>query len=270
MDSLPELEAKIKQLLEQYKQIELALTVAPGNAELLNARNELQEVITLTEDLYNLKKAELATKVPPTPPPPQPPLPTSPSSTKLRFQVGAQIEAVFSEDKLWYPAVVDAITERGTYMVTFLGYGNSQEVPPEEAREVKQSKKRAAEKQADEDKPFTIPKNLIILPTDSEDVRAKKKRKLKSLKSKHRLKEIEKVKEEKKQNWKDFTTKKGKRKVGFLTGMRKESIFKSPDSVSGKVGVTGSGAGMTPNPEDMRTKFKKKPGVLLPPFAAGQ
>lgn len=33
--------------------------------------------------------------------------------------------------------------------------------------------------------------------------------------------------------------------VGFFTGRKRESIFKSPDDPKGKVGVTGSGKGTT-------------------------
>eukprot|EP00958_Prasinococcus_capsulatus_P019882 scaffold2527_cov337-Prasinococcus_capsulatus_cf.AAC.9 len=33
--------------------------------------------------------------------------------------------------------------------------------------------------------------------------------------------------------------------TGFFTGRKKESIFKSPESLDGRVGVTGSGKGVT-------------------------
>lgn len=33
--------------------------------------------------------------------------------------------------------------------------------------------------------------------------------------------------------------------VGFFSGRKRESIFKSPDDPKGKVGVTGSGKGLT-------------------------
>lgn len=68
---------------------------------------------------------------------------------------------------------------------------------------------------------------------------------------------MEKVRNQKKNTWQNFTQQKS-RKVGFFTGMKKESIFKSPDSVSGKVGVTGSGTGMTPFINPVETRIKKK------------
>jgi flagellar biosynthesis component FlhA len=90
-----------------------------------------------------------------------------------------------------------------------------------------------------------VPKNLQILPNDSEEVllrccfslslaplaallivgcawvqvKAKKKRKIKSLKDKFRMKRAEKARSDKQNSWKKFADKKAtKRKVGFMTG----------------------------------------------------
>lgn len=51
----------------------------------------------------------------------------------------------------------------------------------------------------------------------------------------------------KRQNaWQQFQTTKGRsKKIGFFSGRKRESIFKSPDDPYGKVGVTGSGKGLT-------------------------
>ena len=49
-------------------------------------------------------------------------------------------------------------------------------------------------------------------------------------------------------DWKSFMGGKGsKKKAGFMT-KQKESMFAVPDSVTGKVGVVGSGQGMTDGP----------------------
>ena len=56
-------------------------------------------------------------------------------------------------------------------------------------------------------------------------------------------------------DWKAFVTGKGKKKkAGFMTGTKKESIFSVPDNPNSKVGVVGSGRGMT-NPSGRRTKL---------------
>eukprot|EP00798_Chlamydomonas_sp_ICE-L_P024528 gene24528-10133_t len=51
---------------------------------------------------------------------------------------------------------------------------------------------------------------------------------------------------EKQDNWRNFLSGKGKKKKpGFITGVKKESIFKVPDNINAKVGVVGSGGGLT-------------------------
>jgi survival-of-motor-neuron-related-splicing factor 30 len=286
-ESLEEIGERLRLLLEQYKQVELAMGQDPQNEELLNARKEFLEIVTLTEDLYNIKKAEL---MPPRPtaaaPPlpaahaPPPPMPTSawPGAVAAGpFAVGSRVQAIYRTDGLWYDAVIDAITDDGNYKITFLGYGNKQDTKLAEMREPVaappkpeggEKKKRAKMDdvfETNEAGEFVVPKNLQILPNDSEEVKAKKKRKIKSLKDKFRMKRAEKARSDKQNSWKKFADKKAtKRKVGFMTGMRKESIFKTSDSFTGKVGVTGSGKEMTKQMEDIRVKYKKKMAVPSP------
>ena len=45
--------------------------------------------------------------------------------------------------------------------------------------------------------------------------------------------------------WLDFTNKAQKQKQGYFASQKGDSIFKSPDTVMGKVGVVGSGKEMT-------------------------
>jgi hypothetical protein len=134
-ESLEEIGERLRFLLEQYKQVELALGQDPQNEELLNARKELQEIVTLTEDLYNIKKAESMPRPPPfaaAPPMPAaayhaaPPAPTSawpaggappPQPPGAPFAVGSRVQAIYQADGLWYEAVIDAITDDGIYKV---------------------------------------------------------------------------------------------------------------------------------------------------------
>ena len=66
---------------------------------------------------------------------------------------------------------------------------------------------------------------------------AAKKKKLKSLQKKEKLKQKEAESQQSASSWQQFAKKRGV--------ASRESIFKSPDTVTGKVGVTGSGAEMT-------------------------
>ncbi|CAO2829861.1 unnamed protein product [Amaranthus hypochondriacus] len=183
-----------------------------------------------------------------------------------RYPIGMKIQAVWSEDGEWYDATIEAYTPNG-YYVRFDEWGNKEEVDPanvrsldgdstgvdallqaeKEAEATKQALKRKIAQAAVVDfQSRSIPAKLRINPDDPEDVKAAKRKKIHSFKSKVRMEKLE-VTQNKRQNaWQQFQSTKGRaKKVGFFSGRKKESIFKSPDDPFGKVGVTGSGKGLT-------------------------
>lgn len=84
------------------------------------------------------------------------------------------------------------------------------------------------------------------MPNDSEIQRQAKKKKIKKLKQAFKMQLIDKDSREKKGKWSNFNEKAEKNKMGhFQVKKNSESIFKSPDTIEGKVGVMGSGKGMT-------------------------
>lgn len=92
----------------------------------------------------------------------------------------------------------------------------------------------------------SLPAKLRIDPNDPEDVKAAKRKKIHAFKSKVRLEQLEVVQNKRQNSWQQFQSTKGKtRKIGFFSGRKRESIFKSPDDPFGKVGVTNSGKGLT-------------------------
>jgi survival-of-motor-neuron-related-splicing factor 30 len=108
-------------------------------------------------------------------------------------------------------------------------------------------------------KEVIIPKSLKILPTDSEEVRQQKRRKIRAIKSQFRKKKMEEDRNNQKNAWKEFKEKTSKKpKIGFLSSIHRESIFKSPDTVFGKVGVIGSGKEPTPTPSIAPFVMKSK------------
>ncbi|KAH0939646.1 hypothetical protein HID58_007107 [Brassica napus] len=177
-----------------------------------------------------------------------------------KFPIGTKVQAVFSEDGEWYEATVEAHTLNG-YYVSYNEWGNKEEVDPDNVRAIennalleaqrlaeatKNALKRKIEQAASSDyQSKTLPAKLKIDPNDPEDKIAKRK-KIHAFKSKARQEQLE-VAQNKKQNaWQQFQTTKAKtKKVGFYTGRKKESIFKSPEDPCGKVGVIGSGKGLT-------------------------
>jgi survival-of-motor-neuron-related-splicing factor 30 len=170
--------------------------------------------------------------------------------------------------------------------VKFLGYGDTEQVPPEKVRleSAQAAANRKKRKEPDQATVTEIPKHLQILPTDSEKVRQAKKKRIKALKLQTKLQAAEQERSSSKLAWKNFNDKIGKKKkTGFLTGSaflvvfrvfllalmvvlssagtRKESIFKSPEGNSGKVGVTGSGHAMTAQ-QRVLYQPKKAPSLL--------
>jgi len=247
-------------------EIEAALAVDPTNVELLTARAELLEILSLSADVTKLSREAAASE---------------PASKRSRFsetapiesepteefahpllQVGSRCSALFAGDGLWYEAVVNKVPNVPTekYTVTFAGYGNDAEVEissvrPLPVEESKHSARKSKSKPVhassvnEEEKELVIPKSLKILPTDSDEVRVQKKKKLHAFKSQHRLKQAEHERASRASAWQQFTTAAAKKtKIGFFTGRQKDSIFKSPDSVEGRVGVTGSGSAPTAQP----------------------
>lgn len=96
-------------------------------------------------------------------------------------------------------------------------------------------------------KEFEIPSHLQILETDTEKEKTKKKRALKSLKSKHREKQREYESTKKQQSWQSFNKKTNKKS--------NDSIFATQDGVNSKVGVVSGGSGMTEFQERKRHKY---------------
>jgi survival-of-motor-neuron-related-splicing factor 30 len=256
--SLETLEEQLTLYKDQFQQVEVAIKAAPTDDSLVKLKSDLLDVINLTQDLIKLKKSSAVKEL-------------DKGSTHLSnvtrkssssmYPVGTTIMARYHEDGLWYEAKVDSIKD-DKYWITFVDYGNQSLVTQDETKPLteedkKKRKEPSSPKSEDEEEENTpkptsavvIPKSLKILPTDSEEVRQAKKRRMKAIKSQNRSHQLEEAKKEKKNAWQEFSSKStGKPTKGFLTSTKRESIFKSPDSVTGKVGVVGSGKGVTPSP----------------------
>lgn len=258
-DLTPEqLEQQIAEFAEQLASVEFALRADPTNSELLDAKKSLDEVLKELHDIQELRKKiekkETTTNN----------NNTAPSSEKLKavqdaaaskgIYVGMLCEALYSGDSQWYNARVTDINADGV-VVVFDGYGNVETIDPKkDSIRARQEKAPLAGKKRKEPETSSsvalehIPKSLQILPTDSEKVRLMKKKRIKQLKSKTRFQQLEEDTTKKKSSWQDFLNTANKKQKTTSTIAPKESIFRSPDTVDGRVGVVGSGKGMTPNP----------------------
>ncbi|WOL11526.1 hypothetical protein Cni_G20289 [Canna indica] len=268
--SIEELASNLSTYKDQLREVRKLLADDPGNSEYADMEKELEEVIALTEELLATGKPTDADQ-----------LDTdashegqfgvashSKASTEHSqpyelFTIGTKVQAVWSDDGEWYDATIEAITPNG-YCVSYDGWGNKEEVDPANVRPIEEvdalleaEKEAEATRQAIKRKiaqaaaitdfqARTLPTKLRIDPNDPDDVKTAKRKKIHAFKSKVRIEQLE-VAQNKRQNaWQQFQTTKGKtKKIGFFSGRKRESIFKSPDDPKGKVGVTGSGKGLT-------------------------
>ncbi|KAF9587165.1 hypothetical protein IFM89_039605 [Coptis chinensis] len=262
---------------EQLHQVQKLLEDDPANSEYADMEKELQEVIVLTEELLTTAEQN---GIPglnigdDTGASPSQRLSDGTSHYTMvsdemsdsfeRFPVGTKVQAVWSEDGEWYDATIESHTSIG-YNVTYDEWGNKEEVDPSNVRPIQEGvvntlleaereaeatkqaiKKKIAQAAVEDFQSKTLPAKLRIEPDDPEDVKVAKRKKIHAFKSKMRFEQLE-VTQNKRQNaWQQFQTTKGRaKKVGFFSGRKRESIFKSPDDPKGKVGVTGSGKGLT-------------------------
>jgi len=163
---------------------------------------------------------------------------------------GTRCQAIFPEDGLWYECVITEQTEKG-YRVTFTDYGTKIEVRFDQIRLAgsggKVAEKKRSIKEVVTPAGYKIPESLVIQKTDTDDVIDTKKRKIQAIKKQQRTDKIEEDSMKQQTSWqKFFHTKASTRsKCGFMSGKPRESMFKVPDTLEGKVGVVGSGKEMT-------------------------
>eukprot|EP00897_Mesotaenium_endlicherianum_P010277 jgi/Mesen1/9278/ME000060S08719 len=234
-------------------------------------------VIELTEELLtSARQAELSSSG--APPQVQAQQEEEEEAHPGRLGVGTSVEAMYSADSQWYAATVKGVTAGG-YIVVYNDWGNEEEVDassvrarmdqggsekPEEGEgasaaaaaaqgEGEQAegaaegggaavsaeaeaeagrlalKRKIAQAASADLTPKNLPAKLKVNPDDPEDVKIAKRKKIHAFKSKQRMEMMELTQDKRQNSWQQ----------------KKESIFKSPEDLKGKVGVTGSGHGMT-------------------------
>lgn len=262
------------------------LAAEPGNAEYVDVRESLVEVIALTEDLIASATTNQRSTdgTPPeasdAPAPPSAYASGSPGTMAAGGSVaGAACQALY--DGVWYEASIDAINPDGKIRVTFTGYGTVADVDPDDVRgsvvgggegggeergagaegtEVYKGVPAPKRLKASDKTTFVpreMPKKLMILDGDDEATRERKRKQIKAFKGKQRAQEMDAEQNAKKSSWQTFQAKVGgKKKTGFMTkkiGTKKESMFSV--SGTGKVGVVGSGQGTTEYAQRKRYEF---------------
>eukprot|EP00440_Ansanella_granifera_P029491 gb/GFBE01032032.1/.p1 GENE.gb/GFBE01032032.1/~~gb/GFBE01032032.1/.p1 ORF type:complete len:336 (+),score=108.18 gb/GFBE01032032.1/:1-1008(+) len=164
-------------------------------------------------------------------------------------QPGTRCQAIFPEDGLWYDCVITEQTEKG-YKITFVDYGAKSEVKFDQIRlqsSGKVGQQKRTVKEITTPAGYKIPESMAIQKTDTEEVIEAKKRKITAIKKQQRADKLEEEHTKQQSSWQKFFYNKAstRSKCGFASGKPRESIFRVPDSLEGKVGVMGSGKEMT-------------------------
>ncbi|TRZ00719.1 hypothetical protein DNTS_007160 [Danionella cerebrum] len=207
-----ELVKQLNNYKAQLQQVEAALSIDPENEDLLKLQKDLQEVIELTKDLLKSQPADGTT--------------STKSTEKVapihNWRVGDHCMAIWNQDGQLYDAEIEEIdSENGTAAITFTLYGNAEVMPLH------------ALKKAEEARRF---EDIDGKPKSKKELQAEQReyKKKKAQKKVARMKELEQEREDQKSKWQQFNNKAySKNKKGQV----KRSIFASPESVNGKVGV---------------------------------
>ncbi|KAG8532908.1 uncharacterized protein KY384_002786 [Bacidia gigantensis] len=286
------LEAEAKEYKLQLETVQSGLLVEPENSELQNLKQELEEVITLTESaIAELKPASAAPPVSKSSfqqpgstekwskekhpayqagyrPPATPQSPTveeAPQTLSVNDNVLAKWR---SGDKSFYPARITSITgssAKPVYIVTFKSYSTTETLS---AHEIKPLASSNPQKRKAEPTPAPAPSNPssgVISAAASIDPnlasQAKKEPSKVSDGPTRPAKIPRKVKANKeleagKSKWQEFAM---KGKAGKGTG-KKDSMFRTGEGVNARVGFTGSGKEMRKDPTRSKHKYETGAG----------
>jgi hypothetical protein len=229
----------------QLSQVELALSADPSNPGLSSLRSELIELIELTQaaisraEATSSSKGDVSRK-------------TATAAPTQTWAAGDECLAKYSGDGGWYPARITSLggsTDNRVYSIVFKGYNTTELV---KAGEIKSLPVNAYSNYGSA---APIPSNKRKLSKLEEEEKEKKKKK--------NEKKVEaKAAKAKEQNQKQATwqkfAKKSEKKGVHIAGVAGTSIFKTPDNPLGRVGVTGSGKGMTEVASRSKHKFMEK------------
>mmetsp|Transcript_44450 Transcript_44450/g.53775 ORF Transcript_44450/g.53775 Transcript_44450/m.53775 type:complete len:246 (+) Transcript_44450:104-841(+) len=236
--------------LEEYEaqlaEVKELIAADPNDESLTKLKLDLEELIAITKADRNDESAVNSDL----------PLPEIKNSQNFPETTETPAEGSYDEDPSIIIAKYPANNQSGSD-----GNDTTSKKPPDEqttgtSTNTKTEKKKppkSSTKPAPASK-FEIPDHLLPLDTDTEGERNRKRRTIKALKSKWRERVKEAAGAERQKSWQSFITK-GSKKRGTKRGVAKsDSIFRTEEGVHARVGVIGSGRGMTEFGERKRYK----------------
>ncbi|KAI2628546.1 hypothetical protein GGR54DRAFT_636264 [Hypoxylon sp. NC1633] len=285
MSDVTSLEEDIKQYQEQLDVVHAGLKDDPGNAELLALKSELDDALALlNETLAELKPTKAPSPKPkaPSPPPVQekwsrenhpafkkapPAEEKEPEAGPVSYKVNDNVTAKWvSGDKAFYPARIMSITGSSTapiYVVKFKSYDTTEQLRAKDIRPIAQ-KRKADGTPVTNATPFAALPQLspsassnsgVISAAASINPELAQKNREEASKdageAKPKAKKLKATKELEagKSKWQEFST---KSKFAKSHKTKKDSMFRTPEGVHGRVGFTGSGQAMRKDPTRSR------------------
>lgn len=272
MSDIASLEADIKEYRLQLETVQLGLQADPDSQELKELETELEEAISLTQATIDELKPASAPPPKKAPPPlatpkwsmkdhpayqkttPLPQSPAEETSSLSTFAVNDMVLAKWhSGDKGFYPARITSITGSSTapvYIVKFKSYDTTETLRSKDIKAIVNPNKRKADGPPETSSAPPIPPvntNVISAAANINEELAQKSRKEPSMVGDGPIRPAKVPKKIKnkseletgKKNWQEFAAK-GK----FGKAARKDSMFRTPEGVNGRVGFTGSGQTM--------------------------
>ncbi|KAF8864734.1 hypothetical protein BDZ45DRAFT_701563 [Acephala macrosclerotiorum] len=270
-------ENEIKEYRLQLETVQLGLQADPDSAELQELKTELEQVISLTEGaIAELKPASVPTVQPKKSAEPvkekwsrenhpafkKTPVLAEEAETSTTFKVNDMVLAKWhSGDKGFYPARITSITGSSTspvYIVKFKNYDTTETLRAKDIKPIVNPNKRKADGTpvvAAIPPPPPVNTNVISAAADINPELAQQTKREPSKVSDGPVRPAKvpkKIKANKeleagKSKWQDFAQK-GK----FGKAAKKESMFRTPEGVHGRVGFTGSGQSMRKDPTRSR------------------
>ncbi|KAJ1921599.1 hypothetical protein IW146_000403 [Coemansia sp. RSA 922] len=214
---------EIELYVTKLAEVELALSADPDNSELQTLKSEIEDLLLLSSQLHEPSTSSTAESADT----------KRPQQQQKEWQIGDECEAKYAGDGKFYVARVTSTesASSGVYQVSFIGYekGSLQTTRALDMREKSRKTSNSS--------------NRLAVTKDGKITKKRQGAKDRDGGSAVATSQ---------QAWLKFAKGGGSKKLK-AKAINDQSIFKSPDTVSGKVGVTNSGKGMAKNPS--KTKF---------------
>ncbi|KAL7938731.1 hypothetical protein V8C35DRAFT_289017 [Trichoderma chlorosporum] len=276
MSSIAEIQAERQTYQEQLDLVLGQIRDDPENVELKALHSELKEFVDLLDENIAELKAKQAPKPDekPAAPPPEPakwskenhpafkkaaPPAEEKEEAPVHYQVNDTVLAKWiSGDKAFYPARITSITGSSTdpiYIVKFKTYDTTDTLRSRDIRPVSNKRKADGPPSASAAPVATAPAPGVVSSAgatmypeaqkepeaDKDAAKAPKPKKIKA------NKELEAGKSK----WQDFNA-----KSKFGKSNKKDSMFRTPEGIHGRVGFTGSGKAMRKDPSRSRHVYQ--------------